>query len=398
MLIKDDLLDLDIDLIPELDEVYDLGSATKKWNDLYLAGDTIFLGSLQLKDDAGKLAIVDDQNNELTLDNFEPVIAAGDTGDYYRGDKTFQPLNAAAVGLENVTNESKAAMFTNPTFTGEVSGVTAAMVNLGNVTNESKAALFTDAVLTGIPTAPTATQASNSTQIATTEFVTAEVSALALGLNRSFVVADIAERDALTTLNVGDFVFVADNGDEKWAQYKFVDDDPNTFVKIMDQDIMLNALNAPDIKAAYESNAETNAFTDDEQTKLAGLELGVTVQPYDANIVIDANYETFDSSATYANVRAQATTAEDVGLENVTNESKATMFTDPTFTGQVAFTPSTLGTTGTINIDFAGDTYRTQAALTGNVTYAGNNYANGRGVTIRVINGGTQRTLTFPAQ
>jgi hypothetical protein len=69
----------------------------------------------------------------------------------------------------------------------------------------------------------------------------------------------------------------------------------------------------------------------------------------------------------------------------------------PTFTGQVAFTPSTLDTTGTIAIDFAGDTYRTQAALTGNITYTGNNYANGRGVTIRVINGGTQRTLTFPA-
>jgi hypothetical protein len=70
----------------------------------------------------------------------------------------------------------------------------------------------------------------------------------------------------------------------------------------------------------------------------------------------------------------------------------------PTFTGQVAFTPSTLGTTGSIAIDFAGDTYRTQAALTGNITYTGSNYANGRSVTIRVINGSTQRTLTFPSQ
>ena len=334
---------------------------------MYLSGNTIFLGSIKLEDDEGKLAIVDSENNALALDEFEPTIEPATAADYYRGDKIFQPLNAAAVGLENVTNESKTTM-------------------------------FTDAALTGVPTAPTAAAATNTTQIATTAFVSSEINAVVLGLNRSFVVEDLQERDALEGLNVGDFVFVADNNDEKWAQYKLINDDPKEFVKIMDQDIMLNALNAPDIKAAYESNADTNAFTDAEQTRLAGLELGVTVQPYDANTVIDANYETFDPEGTYPSLRAQATTKEDVGLSNVDNESKATMFTDPTFTGQVAFTPTTLGTTGTINIDFAGSTSRTQAALTGNITYTGSNYANGRSVMIRVINGGTQRTLSFPGQ
>jgi len=53
-------------------------------------------------------------------------------------------LSASKVGLGNVTNESKATMFTNPTFTGTVSGVTAAHVGLGNVTNESKATMFTN--------------------------------------------------------------------------------------------------------------------------------------------------------------------------------------------------------------------------------------------------------------
>jgi hypothetical protein len=104
-------------------------------------------------------------------------------------------------------------MFTDPTFTGTVSGVTAAMVGLGNVTNESKATMFIDAALTGVPTAPTATLTTNTTQIATTEFVISELNTFALGLNRSFSVATIAERDALTGLNVGDFVFVADDGD-----------------------------------------------------------------------------------------------------------------------------------------------------------------------------------------
>jgi hypothetical protein len=51
--------------------------------------------------------------------------------------------------------------------------VTASDVGLGNVTNESKATMFTSAALTGTPTAPTAAAGTNTTQIATTAFVTA---------------------------------------------------------------------------------------------------------------------------------------------------------------------------------------------------------------------------------
>lgn len=90
-------------------------------------------------------------------------------------------------------------------------------------------------------------------------------------------------------------------------------------------------------------------------------------------------------------------TKSSLGLGNVTNESKETMFSSPTFTGQVAYTPSTLATTGTVNIDFSGDAIRTQGDLTGAITYTGSNYGAGRTVTIRVKNGGTLRTLAFPA-
>lgn len=38
----------------------------------------------------------------------EPVITAGTTSDYWRGDKTFQPLNKAAVGLSAVNNTADA--------------------------------------------------------------------------------------------------------------------------------------------------------------------------------------------------------------------------------------------------------------------------------------------------
>jgi hypothetical protein len=110
---------------------------------------------------------------------------------------TVSGITAAMVGLGNVTNESKATMFTSPTFTGTVtlpsttsvgnvsstelgyldgvtsaiqtqlnakaptasptftgtvSGITASMVGLGNVTNESKATMFASPTFTGTTT------------------------------------------------------------------------------------------------------------------------------------------------------------------------------------------------------------------------------------------------------
>ena len=48
---------------------------------------------------------------------------------------TVTGISSSAVGLGNVTNESKATMFANPTFTGTVTGVSAAAVGLGSVEN-----------------------------------------------------------------------------------------------------------------------------------------------------------------------------------------------------------------------------------------------------------------------
>ena len=45
-----------------------------------------------------------------------------------------------------------------------------------------------------------------------------------------------------------------------------------------------NAKTAADIKTAYESNANTNEFSDSEQSKLAGIEAGADVNPTDAEI------------------------------------------------------------------------------------------------------------------
>ncbi len=171
----------------------------------------------------------------------EPTITAGTTSQYYRGDKTFQTLDKAAVGLGNVDNTSdankpistatqtaldnkqpldsdltdiaalspsnddilqrKSGAWTNRTpaqFKTDLA-LTKSDVGLGNVDNTSDAdkpistatqtaldlkAPLASPALTGTPTAPTATANDNSTKIATTAYVDSAVSAVS-GINRN---------------------------------------------------------------------------------------------------------------------------------------------------------------------------------------------------------------------
>jgi hypothetical protein len=204
-----------------------------------------FSGSLKTTDDA--LATVDAAQT-VRLDQL--ATASGSYDSHIASTANPHSVTADQVGLGNVTNESKATMFSSPTFTGTVSGVTAthvglgnvdntsdankpvstagqtaldlkanlasptftgtvsgvskAMVGLGNVTNESKATMFTNAALTGTPTAPTPADNNNSTQIATTAFVMQEVSDLIGGAGAAFdtlleISASLASGDS--TLN-----------------------------------------------------------------------------------------------------------------------------------------------------------------------------------------------------
>ena len=91
------------------------------------------------------------------------------------------------------TNIGLKAPINNPTFTGTVGGVTKSMVGLGNVDNTTDAlkpvstatqteldlkAPLASPALTGTPTAPTAAGTTNTTQIATTEFVQTKINNL----------------------------------------------------------------------------------------------------------------------------------------------------------------------------------------------------------------------------
>lgn len=90
------------------------------------------------------------------------------------------------------------------------------------------------------------TEYTNAIQIATS------------GLGSNFVVSTYADINSLL-LNTGDKVFVLDDGDGHWAQYLF---DGISVIKFMDEDTYLNANTKEAIKATYESNPDTNAFTD----------------------------------------------------------------------------------------------------------------------------------------
>ena len=91
---------------------------------------------------------------QLLINSTEPIVPAGTTAQYYRGDKTWQTLNNTAVGLGSVNNTSDAskpvstaqqtalnlkANLASPIFTGTVGGVTKAMVGLANADNTSDA-------------------------------------------------------------------------------------------------------------------------------------------------------------------------------------------------------------------------------------------------------------------
>jgi len=169
-------------------------------------------------------------------------------------------VTATQVGLGNVTNESKATMFTSPTFTGTVSGVSKAMVGLGNVDN----------------TSDSAKPVSTATQTA---------------LNLKATVVDLAvQTDRI--------------------------DDLETFSSSLDGGFVTEA----------ELAAATGAL------------------------------ETTISNHTSDTDNPHSVTATQVGLGNVTNESKATMFTSPTLTGtttigSISFGDASIATSdGTIGI------------------------------------------------
>lgn len=161
-LVPSDLTDLEVDLIPKVDETIDLGSPTLKWKDLYLSGDSIYLGDIVLKEtDAGLGIFGADGETAANI-----AIAPNSLTDAVLSDDTGQIKNKVTL----------------------VEGRLDVVQGASNIEGSIAKALK---------------DAKDYTDIAE------------LGFGNNYSVATIEERDALTNLFVGDLVFVADTGSEK---------------------------------------------------------------------------------------------------------------------------------------------------------------------------------------
>lgn len=126
----------------------------------------------------------------------------------------------------------------------------------------------------------------------------AAIDAAKLALGTNYSEADQASMIANTNVETGDIVFVSDDGDAKWAMYIRISEvagDISDFQKISDQDAFENSISAAAIKTSYESNADTNAFTDFEKGEVASLRTEVDQHRNDIDAEV-ANRQLEDQS------------------------------------------------------------------------------------------------------
>jgi hypothetical protein len=163
----------------------------------------------------------------------------------------------------------------------------------------------------------------------------AEVNALIGGANNGISVANITARNALTGLKVSDRIFVSNDGDGKWAMYIVTaitngNGSSSQYVKVADEDLFSNAMTAAAVKSAYESNANTNEFSDAEQTKLGHIAVTQSVNLDNMESEVSANATAVAAAQSSANAAQSTATA----AQNTAN-TKQNRFTETkeAFTG-----------------------------------------------------------------
>jgi len=91
------IADIDGNLLPALDSTYDLGSASKKWRELHLSGQSIYLGNIVLKDENGTLLVTSSGGSPVAVDlssNTTDSLAEGSTNLYYTDARVRAALSA----------------------------------------------------------------------------------------------------------------------------------------------------------------------------------------------------------------------------------------------------------------------------------------------------------------
>ena len=248
---------------------------------------------------------------------------------------TVSGVTATHVGLGSVTNESKATMFSSPTFTGTVSGVTATHVGLGNVTNESKATMFASPTFTGTVSGVTKThvglgnvdntadanKAVSSASTATTAANLAGGNIYSNSSGTGYQYAVQMREVALGGAAQGTTMSFAPRLSFHWGGVVASSIAMETSGRIgifNNPGTAYEAFVCGTLTASNFSGSSSGTNTGDQTLPtLASLGAAPTASP------------TFTGTVS-------GVTATHVGLGNVTNESKATMFSSPTFTGTVS--------------------------------------------------------------
>jgi len=120
-------------------------SVAGKTGSVSLAKGDVGLGNVDNTSDADKPV---SSATQTALNSKEGTITAGTTSQYYRGDKTFQTLNKAAVGLGNVDNTSDAdkpiSTATQTALNGKQATITGAATTIDDADLTASRALVSD--------------------------------------------------------------------------------------------------------------------------------------------------------------------------------------------------------------------------------------------------------------
>jgi hypothetical protein len=159
-----------------------------------------------------------------------------------------------------------------------------------------------------------------------------EVDAMVAGAENAHSVATITARDALTGLKVADRVFVSNDGDSKWALYMVTaitngNGSTSTFEKIADEDLFTNAISASAVKAAYEGNSNTNAYTDSEKSKVAHISVSQAVDLDAVESDLATTTTTASSALSTANSASTAASAAQSTANTATTKANTAQST-----------------------------------------------------------------------
>jgi len=248
--------------------------------------------------------------------------------------KTFLAISASDISDVEAFSQSG-------TYSGlRAQSTTAADVDLGNVTNESKATMFTSPAFTTNPTAPTQTGTDDSTKLATTQFVQARITNI-IG-NAGSTLDTLGELSASLAEDSGSLSTLTTTVGTKLAKASNLSD-------LQDAATARTNLGV-DAAGTVNYVLPTNLAGDDIDIDTTPLTGATVISDLDINITTNTSGLVTDANGTVA---TRTLTATDLSLGNVTNESKATMFTDPTFTGTVGGTTDFGGNvslTGSLNV------------------------------------------------